>query len=159
MVHGTDRDLPMVTVLRPDDPVLVPDRDHESVTLTVTVPAAAWTGAVTEDTQAVQKAEVFADRIVAMAGAALPGLPGRTLWREVRTPANTLRETGTATVPGPALAGAGGELLPAPNRSPLPGLFLTGGWSHPGGGLAHAGMSGALAAGLIVEGEAFRGSQ
>jgi phytoene dehydrogenase-like protein len=77
----------------------------------------------------------------------------------VRTPANTLRETGTATVPGPALAGAGGELLPAPNRSPLPGLFLTGGWSHPGGGLAHTGMSGALAAGLIVEGEEFRGSQ
>jgi phytoene dehydrogenase-like protein len=159
VVHGTGRDLPMVTVLRPDDPVLVPDRDHESVTLTVTVPAAAWTGAVTEDTQAVQKAEGFADRIVAMAGAALPGLPGRTLWREVRTPANTLRETGTATVPGPALAGAGGELLPAPNRSPLPGLFLTGGWSHPGGGLAHTGMSGALAAGLIVEGEEFRGSQ
>ena len=35
----------------------------------------------------------------------------------------------------------------------------SGGWSHPGGGLPHAGMSGALVAGLIVEGPEFRGSQ
>ncbi|MEV6794614.1 NAD(P)/FAD-dependent oxidoreductase [Streptomyces sp. NPDC051320] len=157
VVHRADRDLPMVTVLRPDDPALVPDRDHESVTLTVTVPVADWTGVAAS--RAAGPAEVFADRVVAAAEAALPGLGGRTLWREVRTPADTLRETGSATVPGPALAGAGGELLPVPNRSSLPGLFLVGGWAHPGGGFAHAGMSGALAAGLIVEGDGFRGSQ
>ncbi|MEV8564252.1 NAD(P)/FAD-dependent oxidoreductase [Streptomyces sp. NPDC051322] len=157
VVHRTDGDLPMVTVLRPDDPSLVPDRDHESVTLTVTVPVADWTD--TAASRDAGPAGVFADRVVAAAEAALPGLRGRTLWREVRTPSDTLRETGSAAVPGPALAGAGGELLPAPNRSSLPGLFLVGGWAHPGGGLAHAGMSGALAAGLIVEGEGFRGSQ
>jgi len=39
------------------------------------------------------------------------------------------------------------------------GLFGVGGWSHPGGGLPHAGMSGALVAGLVVEGPDFRGSQ
>ncbi|WP_328539252.1 phytoene desaturase family protein [Streptomyces sp. NBC_00344] len=153
VVHRTDEALPMVTVLRPDDPALVPGGAYESVTLTATVPVAEWTGAGSGHTGA------FADRVVAAAEAAVPGLRGRVLWREVRTPADTLRETGTPGVPGPALAGAGGDLLPEPNRAPLPGLYFAGGWSHPGGGLAHAGMSGALAAGLIVEGEGFRGSQ
>jgi hypothetical protein len=39
------------------------------------------------------------------------------------------------------------------------GVFAVGGWAQPGGGLAHAGMSGALVAGLVVEGPGFRGSQ
>ncbi|WP_405781482.1 phytoene desaturase family protein [Streptomyces sp. NBC_00859] len=161
VVHGGQGAPPVVTVLRPGDPALIPGPGHESLTLTVTVPVPGgtggggqWTG---EDAEA--RAEAFADRVVAAAEAAVPGLRERVLWREVRTPADTLRETGALQVPGPALAGAGGRLLPAPNRSPLPGLHLAGGWSHPGGGLAHAGMSGALAAGLIVEGEGFRGSQ
>ncbi|MYT20135.1 NAD(P)/FAD-dependent oxidoreductase, partial [Streptomyces sp. SID7760] len=59
----------------------------------------------------------------------------------------------------PALAGAGGAMLYPANTTALPGLFLAGGWAHPGGGLAHAGMTGALVAGLIVEGARFRGSQ
>lgn len=97
--------------------------------------------------------------MVEAAGRAVPGLAERLLWRHVRTPEDVRRDTGAAEVPGPALAGAGGLLLPAANRSPLPGLYFAGGWSHPGGGLAHAGMSGALVAGLIVEGADFRGSQ
>lgn len=40
----------------------------------------------------------------------------------------------------------------------MKGLYRAGGWAHPGGGAAHAGMSGALVAGLIVEGEEWRGS-
>ncbi|OSP39879.1 phytoene dehydrogenase, partial [Streptomyces sp. 13-12-16] len=62
-------------------------------------------------------------------------------------------------VPVPALAAAGGRLLHPANSTGLTGLFTAGGWSHPGGGLPHAGMSGALVAGLIVEGPEFRGSQ
>jgi phytoene dehydrogenase-like protein len=62
-------------------------------------------------------------------------------------------------VPAPALAAASGRLLHPSNSTLVPGLFAVGGWSHPGGGLPHAGMSGALAAGLIVEGPDFRGSQ
>ncbi|MCX4551622.1 MULTISPECIES: NAD(P)/FAD-dependent oxidoreductase [unclassified Streptomyces] len=151
VVHRADEDLPMVTVLRPGDPELVPGEGHEALTLTVTVPVT--------DGAADEVPPGFADRVVAAAEAAVPGLRERVLWREVRTPADTLRETGTLRVPGPALAGAHGQLLPAPNRSPLSGLSFVGGWSHPGGGLPHAGMSGALAAGLIVEGEGFRGSQ
>ncbi|WP_371792505.1 NAD(P)/FAD-dependent oxidoreductase [Streptomyces sp. NBC_01471] len=159
VVHRAESTLPMVTVLRPDDPALVPGPGHESLTLTVTVPVIRGTVGGTENWSTGDQAEAFADRVVAAAEAAVPGLRERTLWREVRTPADTLRETGSPEVPGPALAGAHGQLLPAPNRSPLPGLYRAGGWSHPGGGLAHAGMSGALAAGLIVEGEGFRGSR
>lgn len=145
---------PTVTVLRPDDPALRPDGEHESVTVTATVRTSPeW------DQDGDRDGEAFADRMVEAAAEAVPGLRERLLWRHVRTPEDVRRDTGSAEVPGPALAGARGLLLPAANRSPLPGLWFAGGWSHPGGGLAHAGMSGALVAGLIVEGADFRGSQ
>jgi phytoene dehydrogenase-like protein len=167
---------PTVTVLRPDDPAQRPDAEHEAVTLTAVVPAGAWMaecgdteggdteGADTEgaDTEGGGKAaEAFADRMVAAAGRAVPGLAERVLWREVHTPADTAAETGApgGAVPGPALAGAGGAYLPPPNTTAVPGLYAVGGWAHPGGGPAHAGMSGALVAGLITEGADFRGSR
>ncbi|MCX5390184.1 NAD(P)/FAD-dependent oxidoreductase [Streptomyces sp. NBC_00094] len=150
VVHASG-ERPTVTVLRPDDPALRPDADHESVTVTATVP--------TLPERDGQAWEAFADLMVEAAAQAVPGLRERLLWRHVRTPEDVRRDTGVAEVPGPALGGAGGRLLPAANRSPLQGLWFAGGWSHPGGGLAHAGMSGALVAGLIVEGADFRGSQ
>jgi phytoene dehydrogenase-like protein len=147
---------PTVTVLRPDDPAQRPDAGHEAVTVTAVVPAGAWAAGGAE-----KAAEAFADRMVAAAGRAVPGLAERVLWREVRTPADTAAETGApgGAVPGPALAGAGGAYLPLPNTTAVPGLYAVGGWAHPGGGLAHAGMSGALVAGLIMEGADFRGSR
>ncbi|GAA3370402.1 NAD(P)/FAD-dependent oxidoreductase [Streptomyces sannanensis] len=171
VVHTTDRDgeldalaagrlcdRPTVTVLRPDDASLRPDDAHEAITVTATVPAGgAWSSENLWGAGA--QAGAFADRMVEAAARAVPELRDRLLWREVRTPADTFRETGAYRVPAPALAGADGAWLPAANRSPLPGLYFAGGWSHPGGGLAHAGMSGALVAGLIVEGDDFRGSQ
>ncbi|MEU2503828.1 NAD(P)/FAD-dependent oxidoreductase [Streptomyces sp. NPDC007863] len=147
VVHG-DGSRPTATVLRPDDPVLRPDADHESVTVSARVDLAQgqdWSG--------------LAGRLVEAAGRAVPGLAERLLWQEVRTPEDVREATGTPEVPGPALADARGRWLPAANVSPVPGLYFAGGWSHPGGGLAHAGMSGALVAGLIVEGAEFRGSQ
>ncbi|WP_328401638.1 NAD(P)/FAD-dependent oxidoreductase [Streptomyces sp. NBC_00390] len=145
---------PTVTVLRPDDPLLRPDDAHETVTLTATVP-----GELGGEDSWAAAADAFADRMVEAAQAAVPDLRDRILWREVRTPADTGRDTGVREVPAPALAGARGAFLPASNSSATPGLYFAGGWSHPGGGLPHAGMSGALVAGLIVEGAAFRGSQ
>ncbi|MFI9725603.1 phytoene desaturase family protein [Streptomyces sp. NPDC086843] len=140
---------PTVAVLRPDDPALVPDAGHEAVTVTAAVPAGA------------AGAEECAERMVAAAGRAVPDLRDRLLWHEVRTPADVARETGAegGAVPVPALAAADGRFLHAANSTRLPGLFTVGGWSHPGGGLPHAGMSGALVAGLVVEGPEFRGSQ
>ncbi|WP_344049202.1 NAD(P)/FAD-dependent oxidoreductase [Streptomyces thermoalcalitolerans] len=141
---------PTVTVFRPDDPALVPDPGHEAVTLTATVPAAASEGLQEQ-----------ADRMIAAASRAVPGLRDRILWQEIRTPADIARATGAegGAVPAPALAAAQGRLLHPANSTALPGLFAVGGWAHPGGGLPHAGMSGALVAGLIVEGPEFRGSQ
>ncbi|MEV7137689.1 phytoene desaturase family protein [Streptomyces tauricus] len=147
---------PTVWVDRPDDPRLRPDDAHESVVLTATVPSLAR-----HDWAAAGAADAFADRMVAAAERAVPDLRARVLWREVRTPLHTERETGTrgGGVPAPALAGAGGTRLRPGNATRVPGLFAVGGWAHPGGGLPHAGMSGSLVAGLIVEGPDFRGSQ
>ncbi|MFF9505756.1 phytoene desaturase family protein [Streptomyces sp. NPDC014724] len=147
---------PTVTVLRPDDPTTRPDDAHEAVTLMATVAphgAVDWTDAALR--------ERCADALIEAAGAVVPGIRERLLHAEVRTPAETAAETGAegGSVPAPALAGAEGAYLHPGNRTRLPGLYAAGGWSHPGGGLAHAGMSGALVAGLIVEGDGFRGSQ
>ncbi|MBX9393199.1 NAD(P)/FAD-dependent oxidoreductase [Streptomyces sp. TRM72054] len=146
---GTSTPRPTVTVLRPDDQRLVPDADHEAVTLTTTVPASS---------------ETSSDRAEAMLNAAeraIPDLRARLLWHEPHTPADIAEATGAqgGAVPAPSLAAAEGRLLHPSNSTALPGLFTVGGWSHPGGGLPHAGMSGTLVAGLIVEGPDFRGSQ
>ncbi|HEY9438073.1 MAG TPA: NAD(P)/FAD-dependent oxidoreductase [Streptomyces sp.] len=153
---GRTAERPTVTVLRPDDPTTRPDAAHEAVTLMATV---APHGLVDWTDQALR--ERYADTLIETASAAVPGLRGRILHAEVRTPAETAADTGAegGSVPAPALAGAEGAYLHPANRTGIPGLYRAGGWSHPGGGLAHAGMSGALVAGLIVEGNDFRGSQ
>jgi phytoene desaturase len=145
---------PTVTVLRPDDPALRPDDRHESVVLSAAAPVGiGGSGGETP--------ERFADLLVTAAEAAVPRLRERLIWRAVRSPALTARDTGAedGAVPPPALAAAGGRFLQPANITRLPGLYLVGGWAHPGGGLPHAGMSGALVAGLIVEGPSFRGSR
>jgi phytoene desaturase len=153
---GTPPEQPTVWVERPDDPRLRPDDAHESVVLTSTVPSQAH-----HDWTAGGAAEEFADRMTAAAERAVPGLRERVLWREVRTPVHTEEETGAqgGGIPAPSLSGVAGTRLHPANSTRLPGLFAVGGWAHPGGGLPHAGMSGALVAGLIVEGPEFRGSQ
>ncbi len=151
---------PTVTVLRPDDPALRPDDEHESVVLSAVAPAGAdW--AASEASEASDMAERFAGLLLGAAEVAVERLRERLLWREVRTPGHSAQQTGTAdgAVPPPALAAAGGRFLHPANTTRFPGLYLVGGWAHPGGGLPHAGMSGALVAGLIVEGPGFRGSQ
>ncbi|MFG3658870.1 phytoene desaturase family protein [Streptomyces sp. NPDC047706] len=142
---------PTVTVLRPDDPRLVPDPDHEAVTVTATVPASAAPQSTAHHTEA----------MISAAERAIPDLRARLLRYEPHTPADIAAATGAegGAVPAPALAAAGGRLLHPSNSTALPGLFTVGGWCHPGGGLPHAGMSGALVSGLIVEGPDFRGSR
>ncbi|MFD8305626.1 phytoene desaturase family protein [Streptomyces sp. NPDC059690] len=147
---------PTLTVLRPGDPRLVPDADHEAITLSSVVPA--------QPDRSRAESEAFtglAEKLIDVAERAVPDLRERLLWHEVRTPADVAEATGAegGAVPPPALAAGEGALLHPANTTALPGLFTVGGWSHPGGGLPHAGMSGALVAGLIVEGPEFRGSQ
>jgi phytoene dehydrogenase-like protein len=138
-----------VTVLRPDDPETRPDDAHEAVTLSAVVPPQG-----PADWSAPGARAAFAELMGTAAERAMPGLRGRELWREVRTPLDVERDTGVpgGSVPPPSLAGAGAALLHPPNRSPLPGLYAVGGWSHPGGGLPHAGMSAAITADLVAGG-------
>ncbi|MGW6460360.1 phytoene desaturase family protein [Streptomyces sp. NPDC055078] len=149
---GRIAERPTVTVLRPDDPRTRPDDAHEAITLSATV--AGHGGAVdwTDRALCERYAEVLIDTAGPVAGG-VPEIRERLLWREVLSPADT------GPIPAPALAGPGGRHLHPANTTRLPGLYLVGGHSHPGGGLAHAGMSGALVAGLIVEGAGFRGSR
>ncbi|UCM87390.1 phytoene desaturase family protein [Streptomyces marincola] len=146
-----------VSVLRPDDAALRPDAGHESAVLSARVPAA---GAGGPDWAAPGTAAEWADLLLATADAAGLGLGARVLWRETRTPVDIERETGVpgGVVPPPAFAGGGGAHLAAATAGRLPGAFRAGALAHPGGGLANAGMSGALAAGLITEGPDWRGS-
>ncbi|GAA2727862.1 NAD(P)/FAD-dependent oxidoreductase [Streptomyces nogalater] len=151
---GDEPPTPTVTVLRPDDPALRPDDGHESAVLSAVVP----TGAAWDDERTAAR---YTDLLLEAAGRAVPGLRDRLLWHEVRAPGAAEEETGApaGAVPAPALAAGEGRFLHPANSTRLPGLYRVGGWSHPGGGLPHAGMSGALVAGLIVEGPQFRGSQ
>ncbi|MFC7309126.1 phytoene desaturase family protein [Streptomyces monticola] len=136
---------PTVTVLRPCDPALVPDAGHESAVLSAVAPAkeVLADGALTE---------AYADQLTAAAESAVPGLRERILWREI--PGGPPHAAAH-----PALPGGGERFLYPSNATRLPGLYLVGALAHPGGGLPHSGMSGALTAGLIVEGPEFRGSQ
>ncbi|MGV9317480.1 phytoene desaturase family protein [Streptomyces sp. NPDC003660] len=145
---GDPLPVPTVTVLRPDDPALRPDDAHESAVVWATLPTGLDVDA--------GHAEILLDA----AAKAIPGLRDRLLWHEIRTPDHNSAETGArhGAVPAPSLAAGDGGLLHPANSTRLPGLYRVGGWSHPGGGLPHAGMSGAMVAGLVVEGPEFRGS-
>ncbi|ANW20606.1 phytoene dehydrogenase [Streptomyces clavuligerus] len=144
---------PTVTVLRPDDPRTRPDEGHEAVTVSATV--AGHGGGVDWTDEALRErcAGALVDAAARALGERPAALRERLVWHKVLTPAET------GGIPAPALAGPGGRHLHPANTTRLPGLLLAGGHAHPGGGLAHAGMSGALVAGLIVEGADFRGSQ
>ncbi|RPE44641.1 phytoene desaturase [Streptomyces sp. Ag109_O5-1] len=150
---GGDRPVrPTVTVLRPDDPALGPDENHESVVLSAVLSTEA-------DWEQESTALAYTDFLLEAAEAAVPGLRERLLWHETRTPEQVTDSTGFGEISAPALAAGQGRFLHPANSTRLPGLYRVGSWSHPGGGLPHAGMSGALVAGLIVEGPEFRGSQ
>ncbi|HEV7628313.1 MAG TPA: NAD(P)/FAD-dependent oxidoreductase, partial [Streptomyces sp.] len=153
VVHRADAPAQPLTVLRPDDPALCPDAEHETAVLSVPVLA--------EELREPEAGARLADQLIAAADEAGLGLGGRVLWRVVRTPADIEAETGApgGLVPAPALAGREARDERQPNRTATAGLYRAGGWAHPGGGLAHAGMSGALVAGLIVEGDHWRGSK
>jgi phytoene dehydrogenase-like protein len=152
LVHRDQAPGQPVTVLRPDDPALRPDDDHETAVLTLPVPPRATAG---EDGPPGQLAE----QLLAAADAAGLELSERLLWYEVRTPADYEAETGApgGRVPPPALPGADGAHLYPANQTRLPGLYTAGGWSHPGGGLPAAGMTGAMVAGLVQDPQ-WRGS-
>ena len=133
-----------------------PDDGHEAVMLTATVPSARpvdWTGR--------GAARRLRRPLVAAAerpcrGCASGCCGARCVRR--RTPK---RRPAPRAAPCrlPRWPGRPARCCGPPTARACRACHLVGGWAHPGGGLPHAGMSGALVAGLIVEGPDFRGSR
>ncbi len=143
---------PTVYVAAPDDPATRPDADHEAWFVLVNaprhVPEDPGAGI---DWDAAGLAQSYADDVLsAMARRGLD-VRDRVLWRDVRTPADLERATGSVggSIYGSSSNGVRAAFLRPANASPVPGLFLVGGSSHPGGGIPLVGLSARIVADLV----------
>ncbi|PWW63346.1 phytoene desaturase family protein [Actinokineospora spheciospongiae] len=136
---------PAVYVCSPDDPAVAPEGDEAWFVL-VNAPRQ---GPV--DWRAPGLADDYADRVLRVLAERGLDVRDRVRWREVRTPADWERDTGSVggSIYGTSSNGPRAALLRPRNRGPVPGLFLVGGSAHPGGGLPLVAMSAAIVAGLI----------
>jgi phytoene dehydrogenase-like protein len=140
---------PTIYISAPDDPALRPDDNHEAWFVLVNAPRQDPDGGM--DWDAAGLAEAYADRILAVMAARGLDVRDRLLWREIRTPADLERDTGSVggSIYGSSSNGARAAFLRPANRGPVRGLFLVGGSSHPGGGLPLVGLSAAIVADLV----------
>ena len=150
---GHDRprpvDDPTVYVSAPDDPALRPDDDSESWFVLVNAPRHDPDGGT--DWTSPGLADRYADLVLATMARRGLDVRDRVRWREVRTPADLERDTGSVggSIYGTTSNGARAAFLRPGNVSPVPGLFLVGGSSHPGGGLPLVALSAEIVAGLV----------
>jgi phytoene desaturase len=143
---------PTVYIAAPDDRALRPDDDHEAWFVLVNAPRhVPDEPAAGVDWDARGASDGYADRILEVMAARGVDVRDRLLWREIRTPADLERATGSVggSIYGSSSNGARAAFLRPANRSPVPGLFLVGGSAHPGGGLPLVGLSAAIVAGLV----------
>ena len=140
---------PTVYVSAPDDPATRPDEDSESWFVLVNAPRHEPGRGV--DWDAPGLADSYADRVLAVLARRGLDVRDRIRWREVRTPADLGRATGSVggSIYGTSSNGARAAFLRPANASPLPGLFLVGGSAHPGGGLPLVALSAEIVAGLV----------
>jgi phytoene desaturase len=140
---------PTIYVSAPDDPALRPDDDHESWFVLVNAPRHAVDDAATGiDWEAPGLASGYADRLLDLMAERGLDVRDRVMWRELRTPADLERATGSVggSIYGSSSNGTRAAFLRPANRSPVDGLFLVGGSAHPGGGLPLVGLSAAIVA-------------
>jgi phytoene desaturase len=140
---------PTVYVSAPDDPALRPDEDSESWFVLVNAPRHDPATGVDWDEPGL--ADRYADDVLdALARRGLD-VRDRVRWRELRTPADLERDTGSpgGSIYGTSSNGARAAFLRPGNVSPVPGLFLVGGSAHPGGGLPLVMLSAEIVAGLV----------
>ncbi len=140
---------PTVYVHAPDDPALRPDDRSEGWFVLVNAPPHDAAGGLDWDEPGL--AERYADHVLAVLAARGTDVRDRVRWREVRTPADLERETGSpgGAIYGSASHGPRAALLRPANRSPVPGLYLVGGSAHPGGGLPLVALSAGIVADLV----------
>lgn len=136
---------PAVYVCAPDDPEVAPDGDEAWFVL-VNAPRHGpvdWTAPGLADEYADRVLRVLADRGL--------DVRDRVRWREIRTPADWERDTGSVggSIYGTSSNGPRAALLRPGNAAPVRGLYLVGGSAHPGGGLPLVAMSAAIVADLV----------
>lgn len=143
---------PAVYVSAPDDPQLRPDDGSEAWFVLVNAPRhAPHDPRAGVDWRAPGFAQAYADHVLAVMARRGLDVRDRLLWREVRTPADLQRATGSVggSIYGSSSNGARAAFLRPANRSRVPGLLLVGGSSHPGGGIPLVLASAAITAGLV----------
>ncbi len=142
---------PTIYACVPADPLMRPDEDHEPWFILINAPrqGVGERGAV--DWTAPGVADGYADHILGLLAARGVDLRERTLWRELRTPADFARDVRAphGVIYGASSNGPRAAFQRPDNRSPIPGLFLVGGSAHPGGGLPLVGMGAETTAALI----------
>jgi phytoene desaturase len=138
---------PAVYVCAPPDPAVRPP-DGEAWFVLVNAPRHGE-GQVDWDQPGL--ADGYADHVLRVMADRGLDVRSRVRWREIRTPADWERDTGSVggSIYGSSSNGARAALLRPANRSPVPGLYLVGGSAHPGGGLPLVTMSAAIVATLI----------
>lgn len=140
---------PTIYVSAPDDPTLRPDDEHEAWFVLVNAPRHS-PGDLSQgvDWDEPGLVDGYADQLLDVMAARGTDVRERVLWRELRSPADLERDTGSVggSIYGTSSNGARAAFLRPANRSPVDGLFLVGGSSHPGGGLPLVGLSAAIVA-------------
>ena len=148
---------PTVYVSAPDDRALRPDANCEAWFVLVNAPRQVRageeeaTGGRGVEWDAAGLRSTYADRVLAVMAQRGLDVRDRVLWREIRTPADLERDTGSVggSIYGTSSNGVRAAFVRPANRSPVPGLFLVGGSSHPGGGLPLVGLSAGIVADLV----------
>lgn len=143
---------PTIYLSTPNDPATRPDEEHEALFLLVNAPRhSPQDRRAGVDWDAPQMAQSYADHLLEVLAKRGMDLRPRVLWREIRTPADLARDTGSVggSIYGSSSNGTRSAFLRPANRSPVPGLFLVGGSAHPGGGLPLVGLSAAIVAGQV----------
>ena len=139
---------PAIYLSVPDDPAVAPPGSQAWFVL-VNAPRHEPDGGL--DWGAPGLADSYADRVLAQMAERGVEVRPQVRWREIRTPADLARRTGSpgGSIYGTSSNGPMAAFLRPANRSPVAGLFLVGGSSHPGGGLPLVLLSARIVAGLV----------
>ena len=149
--RGGARPVPNPTIYAcvPQDPTMQP-ADHEAWFILINAAPHGSTGLHVNWNEP-GLADAYADRVLELLKQRGVDLTERILWRQIRTPADIERETGSlgGAIYGTASHGSRSSFTRPKNAGRVPGLYLVGGSAHPGGGLPLVGISGAIVAEMI----------
>lgn len=142
---------PAIYVCNPQDDAMRP-ADGEAWFVLVNAPRHGdGADGRTVDWDAPGLAERYAEEVLALMARRGVEVRHRIRWRQITTPADLERGTGSqgGAIYGSASHGPRAAFLRPANASPVAGLYLVGGSAHPGGGLPLVGMSAEIVSDLV----------